>query len=115
MSLTHNPGTKIFCREPNRARWDHPAIAMNGYKPENPLIVQGDHTILAEVASPQYAAARDGLSRFAELVKAPEHVHTYRVTPLSIWNACTAGVTSEEIAGTLGAFSKYPVAAWCSR
>ncbi len=82
---------------------------MNGYKPENPLIVQGDHTILAEVASPQYAAARDGLSRFAELVKAPEHVHTYRVTPLSIWNACAAGVTSEEIAGTLGAFSKYPV------
>ena len=82
---------------------------MTGYKPENPLIVQGDHTILAEVASPHYAAARDGLSRFAELVKAPEHVHTYRVTPLSIWNGCAAGVTTEEIAGTLTGFSKYPV------
>jgi DNA excision repair protein ERCC-3 len=82
---------------------------MTGYKPENPLIVQGDHTILAEVASPDYAAARDGLSRFAELVKAPEYVHTYRVTPLSIWNACAAGITTEEIAGTLAAFSKYPV------
>lgn len=82
---------------------------MTSYQPENPLIVQGDHTILAEVASPHYAAARDGLSRFAELVKAPEHVHTYRVTPLSIWNACAAGVTTEEISGTLVRFSKYPV------
>lgn len=82
---------------------------MTGSKPENPLIVQGDHTILAEVASPHYAAARDGLSRFAELVKAPEHVHTYRITPLSIWNACAAGISTEEIAGTLGRFSKYPV------
>src|SRR5450631_3156772 len=82
---------------------------MPAYKPENPLIVQGDHTILAEVASPHYAAARDGLSRFAELVKAPEHVHSYRVTPLSIWNACAAGVTTEEIAETLHSFSKYAV------
>ena len=67
-------------------------------------MVQGDHTILAEVASPHWAAARDSLSRFAELVKAPEHVHTYRVTPLSIWNACAAGMTTEEIAGTLAGF-----------
>jgi DNA excision repair protein ERCC-3 len=79
------------------------------YKPENPLIVQGDHTILAEVAAAHYLTARDGLSRFAELVKAPEHVHTYRVTPLSIWNACAAGVTTEEITATLRDFSKYPV------
>lgn len=81
----------------------------NGYSSENPLIVQGDHTILAEVASPRYTAARDCLSRFAELIKAPEHVHTYRITPLSIWNACAAGVTPEEIAGTLLAFAKYAV------
>src|SRR5579863_2420502 len=79
------------------------------FLPENPLIVQGDHTILAEVASPHYAAARDSLSRFAELVKAPEHVHTYRITPLSIWNACAASVPPEEIAQTLIGFSKYPV------
>ena len=83
--------------------------ASPGFKPENPLIVQGDHTILAEVASPRYAAARDGLARFAELLKAPEHVHTYRVTPLSIWNACASGATAGEIAGTLVEFSKYPV------
>jgi DNA excision repair protein ERCC-3 len=83
--------------------------ATPAFQPENPLIVQGDHTILAEVASPHYAAARDSLSRFAELMKAPEHVHTYRITPLSIWNACAASVTVEEIAQTLIGFSKYPV------
>ncbi len=84
---------------------------MTGSPPatDNPLIVQGDHTILAEVASPRYAEARDHLARFAELVKAPEHVHTYRVTPLSVWNACAAGVSAAEIVETLRAFSKYPV------
>ena len=60
---------------------------MADFHPDNPLIVQGDHTILVEVASPRYIEARDRLVGFAELVKAPEHVHTYRVTPLSIWNA----------------------------
>jgi DNA excision repair protein ERCC-3 len=78
---------------------------------ENPLIVQGDHTILVEVASPRYLEARDRLAGFAELVKAPEHVHTYRVTPLSVWNACAAGVTTAEIVETLREFSKYPVPA----
>src|SRR5438445_6961731 len=84
---------------------------MTGYPTDNPLIVQGDHTILVEVASPRYAEARDQLVRFAELVKAPEHVHTYRVTPLSVWNACAAGVSAAEITRTLEQFSKYPVPA----
>jgi DNA excision repair protein ERCC-3 len=78
-------------------------------RPENPLIVQGDHTVLVEVASPRYAKARDRLAVFAELVKAPEHVHTYRVTPLSIWNACASGAQAEEIVETLREYSKYPV------
>jgi DNA excision repair protein ERCC-3 len=82
---------------------------MIGYHTDNPLIVQGDHTILVEVASPRYTAARDQLVRFAELVKAPEHVHTYRVTPLSVWNACAASVTAAEIISALQEFSKYPV------
>jgi DNA excision repair protein ERCC-3 len=82
---------------------------MAGSQAENPLIVQGDHTILVEVASPRYLEARDRLTGFAELIKAPEHVHTYRVTPLSIWNACAAGVSAEEIVKTLQEFSKYPV------
>ena len=65
---------------------------MSGYQPENPLIVQGDHTVLVEVDSPRYVEARDHLARFAELIKSPEHIHTYRITPLSIWNAAAAGV-----------------------
>ena len=76
---------------------------------ERPLIVQGDRTILAEVASPRYAEARDALARFAELVKSPEHVHTYRLTPLSIWNACAAGEEAGRIVQTLRALSRYPV------
>ena len=60
-------------------------------RPDNPLIVQSDHTVLLEVDGPRYADARDALAPFAELVKSPEHIHTYRVTPLSIWNAAAAG------------------------
>jgi DNA excision repair protein ERCC-3 len=76
---------------------------------ERPLIVQGDRTILAEVASPRYEEARDALARFAELVKSPEHVHTYRLTPLSIWNACAAGEEPARIVESLRALSRYPV------
>ncbi|HUJ75907.1 MAG TPA: helicase-associated domain-containing protein, partial [bacterium] len=76
-----------------------------------PLIVQGDRTILAEVASLRYGEARDALARFAELVKSPEHVHTYRLTPLSIWNACAAGERAEEMVAVLQDLSRYPVPA----
>jgi DNA excision repair protein ERCC-3 len=76
---------------------------------DSPLIVQGDRTILAEVASPRYPEARDALVRFAELVKSPEHIHTYRITALSIWNACAAGERAEAIIETLRSFSRYPV------
>ena len=76
-----------------------------------PLIVQGDRTILAEVASLRYGEARDALARFAELVKSPEHVHTYRLTPLSIWNACAAGERAEEMVAVLQGLSRYPVPA----
>jgi DNA excision repair protein ERCC-3 len=78
-------------------------------RPDNPLIVQGDHTVLVEVDSPRYAEARDELVAFAELVKSPEHIHTYRVTPLSIWNARSAGVLPERIVATLAEYAKYPV------
>ena len=54
---------------------------------DGPLIVQSDKTCLLEVAHPQADAARVALSPFAELEKAPEHVHTYRITPLALWNA----------------------------
>jgi len=82
---------------------------MTDFNPANPLIVQGDHTILVEVGSPRYEAARNELVRFAELVKSPEHIHTYRITPLSIWNARAAGIPATNIVDALCEYSKYPV------
>ena len=84
---------------------------MTAFCATNPLIVQGDHTILVEVDNPLYPVVRDQLVRFAELVKSPEHIHTYRITPLSIWNACAAGVKAAEITDVLGAYAKYAVPA----
>jgi DNA excision repair protein ERCC-3 len=77
--------------------------------PDNPLVVQSDRTLLLEVHGPRYPAARDALARFAELVKSPEHVHTYRVSPLSLWNAASAGHSAAEIISSLEEFSKYAV------
>ncbi|MGB9498528.1 MAG: DNA repair helicase XPB [Dissulfuribacterales bacterium] len=82
---------------------------MTSFDPTNPLIVQGDHTVLVEVDGPKYKPARDELVRFAELIKSPEHIHTYRITPLSVWNACAAGVLAREITEALVCYSKYPV------
>jgi DNA excision repair protein ERCC-3 len=82
---------------------------MQNYRPENPLIVQSDKTVLLEVDNPLYAEARDALARFAELEKSPEYVHTYRVTPLSLWNAAAAGLSAQGILDDLERFSKYPL------
>jgi DNA excision repair protein ERCC-3 len=79
------------------------------YKPQNPIIVQGDKSILLEVDSPLYQDARDMLARFAELEKSPEYIHTYRITPLSLWNAASTGMTAEAILEGLERFSKYPL------
>ncbi len=76
---------------------------------DNPLIVQSDLTVLVDVSAPRYPEARDALARFAELVKSPEHIHTFRITPLSIWNACAAGVAVDDIADTLTNYSRFPV------
>ena len=78
-------------------------------RPENPLIVQSDHSVLVEVDGPRYPDARDALAPFAELVKSPEHIHTYRITPLSIWNASAAGHSAEEMEAALTEFAKYEV------
>lgn len=79
------------------------------YDPTNPLIVQGDRTILVEVDNPRYTAARDALAPFAELEKSPEHIHTYRLTSLSLWNAAAAGLSAEEMVNVLRTFSKFPL------
>ena len=79
------------------------------YNPANPMIVQGDRTILLEVDNPLHAEARDALAPFAELEKSPEHIHTYRLTPLSLWNAAAAGMSADTMIAALEAYSKFPL------
>src|SRR3954454_3437232 len=79
------------------------------YNPANPLIVQGDRTVLLEVDNPLHAEARDALAPFAELEKSPEHIHTYRLTPLSLWNAAAAGMSADAMVDALAAYSKSPL------
>ncbi len=83
--------------------------------PSNPLIVQGDKSILLEVQNERYEEARDALARFAELEKSPEYIHTYRITPLSLWNAASSGLSAAEILAGLEAFSKYGLPANVTR
>ncbi len=73
----------------------------------NPAIVQSDRTILLEVDHPLHAEARDALAQFAELVKSPEHMHTYRLTPLSLWNAAAAGLDAPAVLELLHRYSRY--------
>lgn len=75
----------------------------------NPIIVQSDKSVLLEVDNPLYEAARDQLARFAELEKSPEYIHTYRITPLSLWNAAAAGLSAGAIIDALVTYSKYPL------
>src|SRR5215831_18660471 len=79
------------------------------YDAANPLIVQGDRSVLVEVDNPRYSEARDALAPFAELEKSPEHVHTYRLTPLSLWNAAAAGMTAEAMLDVLRRYGKFPL------
>lgn len=74
-----------------------------------PVIVQSDRTLLLEVDNPLYEDARDVLAGFAELLKSPEHMHTYQLSALSLWNAFAAGLAAERILQSLADFSQYPV------
>lgn len=107
------------------------AAALPAPLPTNPLIVQSDrtlmlHTVRARVGAdgrperdedgnplteehPLFTAARDALSVFAELEKSPDYLHTYRVTPVSVWNAAAVGVTAGEIEEALHRFACVPV------
>jgi DNA excision repair protein ERCC-3 len=86
-----------------------PKGAVPNYDPTNPLIVQGDRSVLVEVDNPRYAEARDALAPFAELEKSPEHIHTYRLTNLSLWNAAAAGLSADGMLDVLRRYSKFPV------
>ncbi len=77
--------------------------------PSNPLIVQSDRTILLEVDHPQHAEARDAVAQFAELEKSPEHIHTYRLSPLSLWNAAAGGMSAQMILELLTRYTKYEI------
>src|ERR1700684_1664455 len=88
---------------------DNQGLKRMHFDPSNPLIVQGDRSILVEVDNPKYAEARDALAPFAELEKSPEHIHTYRLTPLSLWNAAAAGMSAAEMIDVLGKDSKFPL------
>lgn len=79
------------------------------YNPINPLIIQSDRSVLLEVNNPSYEAARDELSRFAELEKSPEYIHTYRITPLSLWNAAAAGMGADQVVEALSRYTKFPM------
>ncbi|MFG2244366.1 DNA repair helicase XPB [Spirillospora sp. NPDC048823] len=76
---------------------------------DGPLIVQSDKTLLLEVDHELADACRKEIAPFAELERAPEHVHTYRVTPLALWNARAAGHDAEQVVDALIRFSRYPV------
>ncbi|WP_412748106.1 DNA repair helicase XPB [Krasilnikovia sp. M28-CT-15] len=74
-----------------------------------PLIVQSDKTLLLEVDHPDAQSCRMSIAPFAELERSPEHVHTYRLTPLGLWNARAAGHDAESVVDALIKFSRYPV------
>ena len=76
---------------------------------ENPLIVQGDRSLLLDVHAPMADECRNALIPFAELEKSPEHLHTYKLTPLSLWNAASAGFTADDAVTVLEKYARYEV------
>jgi DNA excision repair protein ERCC-3 len=76
---------------------------------DGPLIVQSDKTLLLDIDHPRSDECRRAIASFAELEKSPEHIHTYRLTPLGLWNARAAGLDAEKVIDTLLEYSRYAV------
>ena len=95
--------------KPKLANPAAPPPAAAQFDPTNPFIVQSDRSVLVEVDNPKYAEARDALAPFAELEKSPEHIHTYRVSNLSLWNAAAAGFTADQMIDVLRRYTKFPL------
>jgi DNA excision repair protein ERCC-3 len=89
----------------NRTSHSFRSDASAAFDPRNPLIVQGDKSLLLEVHNPLFEEVRATLTPFAELEKSPEHIHTYRLTPLSLWNAVAAGWSAEAMIAVLKRFA----------
>lgn len=79
------------------------------YYPHHPLVVQSDLSIFVEVNHPEYPTVRDTLKRFSDLIKSPEYIHTYKITPLSLWNAASSGLDSDEVIRFLSSYAKFPL------
>ena len=79
------------------------------FDPTNPFIVQADRSVLVEVDNAKYTEARDALAPFAELEKSPEHIHTYRISNLSLWNAAAAGISADDMVAVLAKYTKFPI------
>ncbi len=79
------------------------------FDPTNPFFVQPDRTVMVEVDNPKYTEARDAIAPFAELEKSPEHIHTYRISNLSLWNAAAAGFSAAEVVAVLQRYTKFPI------
>src|SRR4029077_7110260 len=99
----------------DRMRWtldvSPPPDPLEGQLPvtDGPLIVQSDKTLLLEVDHPLATEARAAIAPFAELERSPEHVHTYRLTPLGLWNARAAGHDAEQVVDARVRYSRYAV------
>jgi DNA excision repair protein ERCC-3 len=78
---------------------------------DGPIIIQSDTTLLLDTHAPLFEEARDALLPFASLEKSPEHVHTWSVSPLSLWNAAQAGMSQDQVCATLEKYSRYEVPA----
>ena len=105
----HGPASWTAPRPPPGPRPPPSLLELPLNAPDGPLIVQSDKTVLLEVDHPAATEARHALAPFAELERSPEHVHTYRVTPLALWNARAAGHDAEQVVDVLVRFSRYPV------
>lgn len=76
---------------------------------DKPLIIQSDRTLMLDVHSPSFDDCRNQIIAFSELIKAPEHVHTYNISPISLWNAASAGISADEILQRLNRWTRFPI------
>ncbi len=84
-------------------------LAMKTGNTENPLIIQSDSTLLLDVHNSNFTAARNDIAPFSELEKSPEHIHTYRISPMSLWNAASAGLGADHIIELLEKWSRFEI------
>src|SRR6266487_3984993 len=99
---------RVWCICPPLRVQDYRGIE-EGWMSDGPLIVQSDKTLLLEAGHELAGECRKAIAPYCELERAPEHVHTYRVTPLALWNARAAGHDAEQVVDALLRYSRYPV------